>query len=179
MAAMGSQVGASVLVLSRETLRRCVIAGAEKVIAHREQLNAINVFPVPDRDTGTNLAATMRAVVAGLRKPLPSVDAVGKTLAASALAGAQGNSGVILAQFFQGLREGIGDSVQVTVDRFAAATDDDDGVIGAGQEGSGDGVVDERASGDGVEDLGGSALHALSEAGGEDDGNQLAHNTTR
>lgn len=121
MAAMGSQVGASVLVLSRETLRRCVIAGAEKVIAHREQLNAINVFPVPDRDTGTNLAATMRAVVAGLRKPLPSVDAVGKTLAASALAGAQGNSGVILAQFFQGLREGIGDSVQVTVDRFAAA----------------------------------------------------------
>ncbi len=79
------------------------------------------MFPVPDRDTGTNLAATMRAVIAGLRHPLPSLDAVGSTLATSALAGAQGNSGVILAQFFQGLREGIGDGVHVTVDRFAAA----------------------------------------------------------
>ncbi len=107
--------------LSRETLRQCVIAGAERVIAHREHLNRINVFPVPDRDTGTNLAATMRAVLAGLRSPLPSLAAVGATIASSALAGAQGNSGVILAQFFQGLREGIGDGVHVTVDRFVAA----------------------------------------------------------
>ena len=102
-------------------MRLCVIAGAKRVIAHREHLNEINVFPVPDRDTGTNLAATMRAVIAALGKPLPSLDAVGSTLATSALAGAQGNSGVILAQFFQGLREGIGDGVHVTVDRFAAA----------------------------------------------------------
>ncbi len=118
---MGSQADASVPALSRETLRQCVIAGAERVIAHREHLNKINVFPVPDRDTGTNLAVTMRAVIAGLQKPLPSLDAVGKTLAASALAGAQGNSGVILAQYFQGLREGIGDGAHVTVDRFVAA----------------------------------------------------------
>jgi len=102
---MGRQASASVPVVSREQLRLCVIAGAERVIAHREQLNRINVFPVPDRDTGTNLAATMRAVIAGLRRPLPSLDAVSTTLAASALAGAQGNSGVILAQFFQGLRD--------------------------------------------------------------------------
>jgi hypothetical protein len=63
----------------------------------------------------------MRAVIAGLRRPLPSLDAVSTTLAASALAGAQGNSGVILAQFFQGLREGIGDGIHVTVDRFVVA----------------------------------------------------------
>jgi uncharacterized protein len=118
---MGKEADAGIPVLSREALRQCVIAGAERVIAHREHLNQINVFPVPDRDTGTNLAATMRAVIAGLRQPLPSLDAVSTTMAASALAGAQGNSGVILAQFFQGLREGIGDGVHVTADRFASA----------------------------------------------------------
>jgi len=91
------------------------------VIAHREHLNEINVFPVPDRDTGTNLAVTMRAVLAGLKSPSTSLDALGTRLAASALEGAQGNSGVILAQYFQGLREGIGDGVHVTVDRFVAA----------------------------------------------------------
>jgi len=101
---MGRQASSSIPVLSREQLRLCVIAGAERVIAHREHLNRINVFPIPDRDTGTNLAATARAVITGLR-PLPSLDAVSTTLAASALAGAQGNSGVILAQFFQGLRD--------------------------------------------------------------------------
>lgn len=118
---MGQDTSMIVPVLSRETLRQCVIAGAKRVIAHRDHLNEINVFPVPDRDTGTNLAATMRAVIVGLGRPLPSLDAVGATLATSALAGAQGNSGVILAQFFQGLREGIGDGVHVTADRFAAA----------------------------------------------------------
>ncbi len=91
------------------------------MIAHREHLDRINVFPVPDRDTGTNLAATMRAVVAGLRKPLPSVNAVSTTMAACALEGAQGNSGVILAQFFQGLREELGGGVHVTVERFTSA----------------------------------------------------------
>ncbi len=118
---MGTDAPAAIPVLSREAFRQCVVAGAKRVIAHREHLNEINVFPVPDRDTGTNLAATMRAVIAGLRRPLPSLDAVGATLATSALAGAQGNSGVILAQFFQGLREGLGDGVHITADRFAAA----------------------------------------------------------
>lgn len=121
MSPMARHAPASLPTLSRETWRQCVIAGARRVIAHREHLNDINVFPVPDRDTGTNLAATMRAVIAGLARPQPSLDAVGTTLAASALAGAQGNSGVILAQYFQGLREGIGDGVHVTAERFAAA----------------------------------------------------------
>jgi DegV family protein with EDD domain len=118
---MGRHASTAIPVLSREALRQCVIAGARRVIAHREHLNEINVFPVPDRDTGTNLAATMRAVIAGLGRPLPSLGAVSATLAASALAGAQGNSGVILAQFFQGLREGMGDGVHLTADRFATA----------------------------------------------------------
>ena len=97
------------------------MAGANRVIAHREHLDRINVFPVPDKDTGTNLAMTMRAVLEGLRQPLPSLAAVSATAATSALTGAQGNSGVIFAQFFQGLREDISDSVQLTMQRFAQA----------------------------------------------------------
>ena len=108
-------------VLNPESLRELIIAGARRVIAHREYLDLINVFPVPDKDTGTNLALTMRAILDGLQQPLPSLAAVSSTVATSALTGAQGNSGVIFAQFFQGLREEISDSVQLSMQRFAQA----------------------------------------------------------
>ena len=108
-------------VLNKESLRDLIIAGAHRVIAHREHLDRINVFPVPDKDTGTNLAMTMRAILEGLKQPLPSLAAVSATVATSALTGAQGNSGVIFAQFFQGLREEIQDSVQLSMNRFAQA----------------------------------------------------------
>ncbi len=108
-------------VLNKESLRQLIIAGARRVIAHRELLDRINVFPVPDNDTGTNLSLTMRAVLDGLQQPQPSLAAVSSTVATSALTGAQGNSGVIFAQFFQGLREEISDSVHVSMQRFASA----------------------------------------------------------
>ncbi|MCK5828321.1 DAK2 domain-containing protein, partial [Candidatus Bipolaricaulota bacterium] len=107
--------------LNKESLRKLIIAGAHRVIAHREHLDRINVFPVPDKDTGTNLAMTMQTILAGLQQPLPSLAAVSSTAATSALIGAQGNSGVIFAQFFQGMREGIPDSVHLSMDRFARA----------------------------------------------------------
>ena len=107
--------------LNKESLRELIIAGAHRVIAHREHLDRINVFPVPDKDTGTNLAMTMQTILAGLQQPLPSLAAVSSTAATSALIGAQGNSGVIFAQFFQGMREGIPDSVHLSMDRFARA----------------------------------------------------------
>ena len=108
-------------VLTSEGFRNLLVAGAHRVIAFREELDRINVFPVPDRDTGTNLAATMRAVVEGLSEPLPSLAAVGANAASYALDGAQGNSGVILAQFFLGMREEITDSMHLTMERFVAA----------------------------------------------------------
>ena len=112
----------SIQTLTQEFLQQGIIAGARRVIAHRDHLNRINVFPVPDRDTGTNLALTMNAIVRGLRQPLPSLAAVGSSVATSALTGAQGNSGVIVAQFFQGLREGLSDSAAaLSVQRFTAA----------------------------------------------------------
>lgn len=91
-------------VLNAESLRELIMAGARRVIVHREHLDRINVFPVPDKDTGTNLAMTMRAILDGLRQPPPSLAAVSSTVATSALTGAQGNASVVFAQFFQGLR---------------------------------------------------------------------------
>jgi DegV family protein with EDD domain len=84
-------------------------AGMLRVLSRQEYLNKINVFPVPDGDTGTNLALTVSAVLGALRK-WPDRHA-GKTLtrvADAALDGARGNSGAILAQFFLGFGDRVG-----------------------------------------------------------------------
>ena len=107
--------------LTGEQLRRAVISGAHRVIAHREILDRINVFPVPDSDTGSNLTATMQAVITGLKQSSPSLAAVSATVASSALTGARGNSGVIMAQFFQGLREGLAGHLRVSAVHFVQA----------------------------------------------------------
>jgi len=108
-------------ILDTETLRLGLLAGARRVVAFREELDRINVFPVPDRDTGSNLAATMTSVIHRLASPHASVAAVGASMTSGALSGAQGNSGVIVAQFFQGMREGFADAVHLTMDRFVGA----------------------------------------------------------
>lgn len=102
-------------------MRRAVITGAHRVIANKDLIDRINVFPVPDLDAGSNLAATMRGVIRGLSLPKSSLVTVSTAIASSALAGARGNSGVIMAQFFQGLREGIADQLQISVVHFVEA----------------------------------------------------------
>lgn len=94
--------------LSGARLKGALIAGAGRVLAKREDLNRINVFPVPDGDTGTNLAFTMLAILRCVRR-LRGAD-VGTVLhgvAREAVDGARGNSGAIFAQFFQGLSEAL------------------------------------------------------------------------
>jgi DAK2 domain fusion protein YloV len=75
--------------------------------ANREQVNALNVFPVPDGDTGTNMAMTMRAAVQAIDPAATAASEVGKQLARGALMGARGNSGVILSQIFRGFVNAI------------------------------------------------------------------------
>jgi len=90
-------------------INRALKAGIARLLSRQEHLNKINVFPVPDGDTGTNLALTMRAVL-GCLQQAPDGHA-GKTLtrvADAALDGARGNSGAILAQFFLGLGDRLG-----------------------------------------------------------------------
>jgi DegV family protein with EDD domain len=90
-------------------LRRALIAGARRVIAQRESLNKINVFPVPDGDTGSNLAFTLGGVLAGaLSRRTQGAGDLLRRVGEDAVDGARGNSGAILAQFFTGVAEAVG-----------------------------------------------------------------------
>lgn len=90
-------------------LKRAVKAGYLWLDQNREWLNAINVFPVADGDTGTNMALTLRAAVAGAYSAKSnSLQDVADSMALHSLRGARGNSGVILSQYFKGVAEFIG-----------------------------------------------------------------------
>ena len=108
--------------ISAAALRRALIAGSRRVIARREQLNRINVFPVPDGDTGSNLAFTLTSVLDGaLSRPAREAGALLRAVADDALDGARGNSGAILAQFFHGLGERVGTLASLSPAQLAAA----------------------------------------------------------
>ena len=92
--------------LAPEHLRATMVAYRDLLARHRERLNRLNVYPVPDGDTGTNMALTLESVVAGL----DGADDAGvqKAVIHGSLMGARGNSGVILSQILRGLAEGLG-----------------------------------------------------------------------
>lgn len=111
-----------VLELNGARLSRLLRAGIQRLLADQEHLNRINVFPVPDRDTGTNMALTMGAVLASLRHR--EDDHAGSTLtraADAALDGARGNSGAILAQFFLGMGDSAAAHAALSTAQFATA----------------------------------------------------------
>ncbi len=81
-----------------------IISAAASIEIHKQQLNELNVFPVPDGDTGTNMSMTINAAAADLRKTEdPTVEKAAKVAASAMLRGARGNSGVILSLLFRGL----------------------------------------------------------------------------
>ena len=85
-------------------LRRMIISAAANIEIHKQQLNDLNVFPVPDGDTGTNMSMTINAAASDLRKTEdPNLDKAAKTAASAMLRGARGNSGVILSLLFRGI----------------------------------------------------------------------------
>jgi DAK2 domain fusion protein YloV len=91
----------------------------EKSVA---DVNAINVFPVPDGDTGTNMHLTIRSTLEEAERALnESVAEISKAMAQGALMGARGNSGVILSQFFRGLAKGLEKNESVNADIWAKA----------------------------------------------------------
>lgn len=90
--------------LDAATLRRAMEIFAESLRAHREELNSLNVYPVPDGDTGTNLLMTQDAVVSALSPDgEEDMQALGAVIARASLKGARGNSGVILSQILRGI----------------------------------------------------------------------------
>ena len=101
-------------------LHRALVAGINNVIANQEYLNKINVFPVPDGDTGTNMAFTLSSIIDSTQQKIyPRADEMLAHIADAALDGARGNSGVILAQFFQGLSDGSAGIDKMTPAHFA------------------------------------------------------------
>lgn len=111
-----------VLELNGARLSRLLRAGIQRLLADQEHLNRINVFPVPDGDTGTNMALTLHAVQASLRRD-PN-DHAGSTLtraADAALDGARGNSGAILAQFLLGMGDSASTHAALSTVQFANA----------------------------------------------------------
>ena len=97
-------------------------AGTAWLEAHAANINALNVFPVPDGDTGTNMVLTMHAALEEIKTaPDDSAAAVAHATAHGALMGARGNSGVILSQLFRGLASGLDGKAQFDGADFAAA----------------------------------------------------------
>ena len=95
-------------VFDGQDLKKALLAGAAWLEEHREAINALNVFPVPDGDTGSNMSATMQAAMQGIvDSNETSVGAIAAKVAHSALMGARGNSGVILSQTFRGIAQSL------------------------------------------------------------------------
>ena len=96
---------------------------SEVLAAHRQAIDSLNVFPVPDGDTGTNMAMTAAAVVKEIESgdsDIGEIDAVCKAISHGSLMGARGNSGVILCQILRGLSEAIADAGECTPKSLAA-----------------------------------------------------------
>jgi len=108
--------------LNGPRLRRALIAGSDHVERARQELNRINVFPVPDGDTGTNLALTLRALSDHLRSRNPAqVGEVSREAAEAAILGARGNSGMMISHFLLGVSKALSDRHRITPDQFSEA----------------------------------------------------------
>jgi DAK2 domain fusion protein YloV len=116
-----------VAVLDAPLLRRAIETYRDALATHRAAINRLNVYPVPDGDTGTNMALTLESVAGELASAGPEMAAVCAAIAHGSLMGARGNSGVILSQILRGLTENIEDhevvEAPVLADGLVAAAD--------------------------------------------------------
>ena len=103
---------------------RMIIHGAASINAQKQSINDLNVFPVPDGDTGTNMSMTISTAAAELRKKRPAAAGEAASVNASALLrGARGNSGVILSLLFRGFAKAVKDKETIDGRDFAVALD--------------------------------------------------------
>lgn len=113
----------SIMYLDSEKLYYSFLSGAQEVIRNKRVLNEINVFPVADGDTGSNLASTMNSIIKDA-KILQSVKGTMSSIADAALTGARGNSGIIIAQYINGIFISLGDEEKITMSSFAETVND-------------------------------------------------------
>jgi DAK2 domain fusion protein YloV len=97
-----------VKTIDAKTFKKMFLAGAVSIEAKKEYINELNVFPVPDGDTGTNMTLTIMSAVKEINKlSNPSIEELSKAISSGSLRGARGNSGVILSQLFRGFTKEI------------------------------------------------------------------------
>ena len=109
-------------MINGKILRDAFISGANNITNNREKIDQLNVFPVPDGDTGTNMSMTISSSVRELsRLTNPTATEVADTAASSFLRGARGNSGVILSLLFRGISKGLKGQTEVGGKAFASA----------------------------------------------------------
>ncbi|MDD3173654.1 MAG: DAK2 domain-containing protein [Herbinix sp.] len=102
--------------IDAKTLKKMFLAGAACIEAKKEIINELNVFPVPDGDTGTNMTLTIMSAVKEVNNLSdPSIEELAKAISGGSLRGARGNSGVILSQLFRGFTKEIKDFKEINV----------------------------------------------------------------
>ena len=132
----------STTVLQGSDLRQAMHGAVAYMELYRDAANALNVFPVPDGDTGTNMLLTLRAGIEQMNKDahLDSAGDVAESIATGAFWGARGNSGVILSQLLRGFADGVAGSETIetsdAVAAFRSATDSAYGAVSQPREGT-------------------------------------------
>ena len=97
-------------------LQKMFMAGAQSIEAKKEYINELNVFPVPDGDTGTNMTLTIISAAKEVSSIAePTIENLSKAISSGSLRGARGNSGVILSQLFRGFTKEIKDYDKIDV----------------------------------------------------------------
>lgn len=109
-------------VVTGEQVRQLFLGGLAAIAEHQKEIDRLNVFPVPDGDTGRNMYLTMAAAVKELDKVNGvGIGSVGEAVARGSLLGARGNSGVILSQLIRGLADSMKGKERISVQEFAQA----------------------------------------------------------
>ncbi|MDO5293180.1 MAG: DAK2 domain-containing protein [bacterium] len=108
--------------IDAKLLQKCFLAGAQSIEAQKEYINELNVFPVPDGDTGTNMTLTIMSAAKEVGSIAePTMENVAKAISSGSLRGARGNSGVILSQLFRGFTKEIKEQETIDVTIMATA----------------------------------------------------------
>lgn len=109
-------------MINGEVLKQAIISGANNINSQKEKINDLNIFPVPDGDTGTNMSMTISAAAAALEEyDGANAGEVAGIAASAMLRGARGNSGVITSILFRGFAQGLKDMEEVNGKNLAAA----------------------------------------------------------
>ena len=108
--------------IDAKILSRMFLSGAKNLEAKKEWINELNVFPVPDGDTGTNMTLTIMSAASEVGALTdPDMESLAKAISSGSLRGARGNSGVILSQLLRGFTRGVRKLTDLDAPAIAAA----------------------------------------------------------